>query len=85
MERNSFFIELTAAQTLRLAAQLQASGIDLAESAGTPPETDGVVLGYTIDRNADGGARVIFVVEKKPFFAPVSMIESAVRERMGLS
>jgi hypothetical protein len=83
----TFQIALNADQFNALAAKLKTMGFGAdALEKGTLPETRGVVLSYVVDvqLGATPTATVTFTVEKKPLIAPVSMIESGVKEMMGI-
>lgn len=81
----TFQIQLTAAQFGRLMLQAESEGFPLNEKAGTLPETQGVRVSYSVLRATNGDATVIFAVSQKPFFVPTSLIENAIRERMGIA
>ena len=91
MSLGSFQIVLTGDQFNALVAKLTAMGFSFGEDSaktGTLPETSGVVLSYSVDGVPAIGASpvtITFIVQKKPFFASVGMIESKVKEEMGVS
>jgi len=83
----TFQITLNAEQFNAMASKLKEMGFGAdALEKGTLPETQGVVLSYVTDvqLGASPSATVTFTVEKKPFIAPVSVIESHVKQLMGI-
>jgi hypothetical protein len=84
MSLGSFQIVLTTAQYQALATRMAQMGFDTSALSGTLPETSGVVLGYAV-APGDLSTIVTFTVQRKPFFASVGMIESKVKEEMGVS
>jgi hypothetical protein len=83
----TFQVTLNAEQFNAMASKLKGMGYGAdALEKGTLPETRGVVLSYTVDVQLGEAptATVTFTVEKKPMLAPVGMIESGVKEMMGI-
>jgi hypothetical protein len=84
MSLGTFQIALTADQFKAVAAEVAAMGLNLGASTGTLPETSGVVLSYTVTPG-ELSTVITFTVQEKPFFASVGMIESKVRQEMGVA
>lgn len=80
----TFLISTSPAQLDALVTKYLGAGKTFAD-AGTLPETQGVVLGYSIDRVSAATAVVTFTVIKKPWIASVGMIENALKQQMGLA
>jgi hypothetical protein len=79
----SFQIALTPSQLDALVTAHLGAGATYPDS-GTLPETKGVVLGYSINRASAVTAIVTFTVIKKPWIATVGMIESTVKQMVGM-
>lgn len=78
----AFHISAAKVPTIKTAATVQ--GIDLTKSYGTLPEHHGVVLEYAVHYINDGDAVVMFTIKSKPFYVTVDMVQSGVKELLGL-
>jgi len=77
---HTFTIEMTKDQRGELVNALQTQDLlEVGSGAmkGRLKQTDGVVLSYVAV-----AAGVVVTVEKKPFYAPASVVESRVREKL---
>lgn len=71
MSKQTFMQTVTPEQIASLTKQ------GFSATAGTLPETSGVVLSYVVD-----GATITFTVEKKPFYVSVSAIQSRIKDML---
>lgn len=79
-----FMIGLTQSQYDGALAKAKAAGIVLTPDGGSLPETDGVSARYTVQRHDSGVYEVTVLIDKKPFYVPVSVIADHVKQLLGV-
>jgi len=88
MAEETFKVSLDGDQVKAMEAKLTNMGYgpESLEQGGVLPETHGVVLAYTVEMaTAPLSAVVTFTVRKKPFYVGLGMIESGVKQMMGIA
>jgi hypothetical protein len=81
---NSFTLTLTQSEFESALANAKAAGIELNPSGGTLPEADGVAAHYTVETQTASYV-VTVIVDKKPFFVSIGLIESHVKQLLGVA
>lgn len=82
---DSFTLTVPIAQFKAAVAKAEAAGVQLPGEGGALPETDGVSAHYTVSLQDSQNVLVTVVIDKKPFFVSVGMIEGHIKQLLGLS